>query len=185
METYLTYFSKEPSLPRSRLCIVDNEFCQRTVIETEKQAKEIRDLLRPEIKTVTHLHVVERGGGSTNTGHAQIVSRLDDLPFRAHNNRISGSCNSIHANFFVKYCFLVFLRRWRWEWSGEISYCYVKDLLPKKDLFWRFEGEEREEPVFEVVKDEEWSRMPINAVKAALEKSKNYHCRGAFFAKCA
>ncbi len=131
----------------------------------------------------TTIEFRERGGGSTNTGHAQIISGLDGAPLISVHG--SAHCNGDHATFFAHAAFVISYSQHRGEGSGTITFVGVDResrhrLAVEEVKLWAFrDGEEAFECLSPRVRD---FNVPEQAVKAAKDKARCYHCRSAYFA---
>jgi hypothetical protein len=148
---------------------------------------------QPRVQVTVELH--EQGGGSTNTGWAQIVSGLRGEPLPAVYGR--AICNGAHAVFYVHAALVVEYSHHRGRGRGTVTLVGVDRSAPHRlgvevVPLWAF-TDECDAAGFEVLAPEYLGRNaasdsdtllvpPEAAIAAAREKAHIYHCRSAVYA---
>lgn len=121
------------------------------------------------------VRAVEKGGGASNTGHCQVVCGIDGRPLEPLEGRCWGYALGDHAVFEAEALVIVSIARTR---AG--TTCSITNVSTK------IEGRQ-----IMLVGQELW-RGPVSdlphkydcygdALKAAIEKSKCYHCRHSHY----
>jgi hypothetical protein len=163
--------------------VYNNRFVLRQEYE-RKQLAEMPKLLdrarREGCKVSTALHLHESGGGATNTGDATIVCGVDGAPLHA----LGGGpwCNAAHAFFICQRALVVLATRHRRHANGEIRLLELPEGgVEVRDVLlwtWRYDAGDYEA---EQVESVEGVSYPTDAVRAAVAKCYEYHCRRAMY----
>ncbi len=136
--------------------------------------------------------LAETGGGYTNTGHATIVCGLRGEPLPSVGGR--AVCGGEHARFWVHAAMLIEYGHHRGQGCGDVSLVAIDRRAPQMVgiqhvRLWEFDDDLSEV----VVRSPEYLRhnyeretidleFPREAVQAAMRKSRDYHCRSAYYA---
>jgi hypothetical protein len=141
------------------------------------------DALPAETRVQRTVRLCESGGGYTNTGHATIVCGLQGEPLVGFGGR--ARCDSAHAYFYVHAALVVSYGHHRGMGSGSVWLVgidrTVRHRLGVEQVhLWRFDDGCQ---AIEVVTPERARdfEFPTDAVAAAQQKARCYHCRSAFF----
>lgn len=130
------------------------------------------------------VRIEEQGGGSTNTGSADIVCGLNGEKLPAVYGR--ALCNKAHATFYVHAAMVVHYSQHRGDGQGSVDLITLsgpewgEHWKPRVTTLWRFADGEDD---IEIVDSESAKGLvfPEEAVEAARRKSRDYHCRSAFY----
>jgi len=140
----------------------------------------------PEQRIQRTIRLVETGGGATNTGSAQIVAGMHGEKLVSMGGR--GLCNGAHAVFFVHVALVINFSHHRGAGSGTVARVGVDrkarhHIGVESALLWRF-TEAGWTGDIEATEAGRASALefPDAAVEAAIGKSRDYHCRSAWYA---
>lgn len=123
--------------------------------------------------------LAESGGGSTNTGRARIICGLNGEPLTSFGG--SRTCNGEHARFFIKAALIVRYSHHRGDGDGTVELVALSDdcMSIRQTELYKFT--DHTEPEL-LARENAGIAFPVEAVRAAKQKSRDYHCRSAYYA---
>lgn len=154
--------------------------------ERRAELEAILDALPSSARVQCTIHLSERGGGLTNTGHATVIAGMHGEPLRGFGG--SSRCGDDHAHFYVRSALVISYGHHRGQGCGTVTLvgvdCKARHHLGiVKTPIFKFEDGEHTE-VCQEARDAgiSWDiDFPVEAVKAARAKARCYHCRSAFY----